>query len=871
MTSNLDLYRGPTGTNLDEIPDALKAWDQWILWRGQDRIDAHTGEVKFNKIPIDPQALTATDITDPLSWGTFDYCIAALPAALEAWEYDNPGAFRGGGLGFVLTPDDPYTGADFDHCVDATTGIIADWAQRHIDALNTYTEVTPSGTGLRAFLLGTLPSFGRKKGHVEMYTDLRFLTVTGWRLDTHPSTIEARQPQINALWASLFGAQVGQSVWIHDAAGSITNVDGKPWVIERLAATAEGEPYAFFRETATGIPLVQCVVAPPELPAGPLVQVDDALIQAKALAAKNGPKVSALGLGHWQQQGYDSPSQADLALCMLLAFWTRDAAQIDRLFRTTQLMRPKWDERRGAQTYGARTIREALARQHEAYAWPVHLVTTPPWTLQGEGYARRNGHVPGPEPTDPYACPALPAYASIQEARAQDASRFLNDYIDLSRTWAPRAYDGFHEAVAVFLLATIAAHRIKLLFGPRGGYTSLYIALAARTTMYTKSTAADIGLALLDAAELSWLLADDDATPQAFLRSLSLYVPSDYADAAPEEQERIRRQLAFSGQRGWFYEEWGQHLEAMMQKNGYMASFRNILKRLDDHKVRYTSSTIGRGRDILRKPYISLLANVTPSDLQPFVKAHAPLWRDGYIARVAFVAPEVTSDADEGSDAEFPEELLTIPSSLVKTLQNWHKRLGIPTCRLTPQQEKKGKATGSYNIAVSPLPEKAYTLHADVRRAYYAYDRAIRELTRQRHDEDLDGSYGRFPVKALRIAGLLASLHDDGDTYTIWPRHWDRGQQITEGWRRDLHRLVRQVQTQEKPMNAKRDLEDKLLHQVDRSGPQSIRGFALFQKAQSREEIEACVTALVATGELIAQPTAQTTKYGRPTEAGQKV
>ena len=118
-----------------------------------------------------------------------------------------------------------------------------------------------------------------------------------------------------------------------------------------------------------------------------------------------------------------------------------------------------------------------------------------------------------------------------------------------------------------------------------------------------------------------WLLADDDSTPQAFLRSLSLYVPSNYADMAPEEQDHIRRQLAFTAQRGWFYEEWGQHLEAMMQKNGYMAGFRRILRRLDDHKARYASNTIARGREILHKPYVSLLANVTPSDLQPFVKA----------------------------------------------------------------------------------------------------------------------------------------------------------------------------------------------------------------------------------------------------------
>jgi hypothetical protein len=479
----------------------------------------------------------------------------------------------------------------------------------------------------------------------------------------------------------------------------------------------------------------------------------------------------------------------------------------------------------------------------------------------------RNGQTPGPEPTDPFAFPALPDSARTNDAWADGASLFLDDYIKISRKWAPRAYEGFHEAVGLFLLSMIAARRVKILFGPRGVYTSLYIALAARTTLYTKSTAVDIGLALLDAAGLSWLLADDESTPQAFLRSLTRYVPSNYDDLPPEEQDSLTLKLAFSAQTGWFYEEFGQHLEAMMQKNGYMASFRSILRRMDDHKARYVYQTISRGRDIIHKPYISLLANVTPSDLQPFVKAHTSLWRDGYIARLAFACPD---QADVSTDP-FPEGTLVFPSYMVSTLQKWHQRLGVPTCILTPTVDKKGEPTGAYTVDADPLPEKVYTLSPDVRTAFYAYDQAMRELTRQRQDQDLDGSYGRFPMKALRIAGLLASLHDDSGSSTIWPAQWWRGQQIAERWRRDLHRLRSQVQAMDTPHNAKRQLEDKLLRQVDRMGPQSIRNFATFQKAHSRDEIEVCVTALVATGELVQQPTAQTTKYGRPPEGGEKV
>src|SRR5262249_4774716 len=66
--------------------------------------------------------------------------------------------------------------------------------------------------------------------------------------------------------------------------------------------------------------------------------------------------------GDWAGCGYGSPSEADLALASLLAFWTGgDAARVDRLFRASALSRPKWDEARGATTYGGKTIGTAIS------------------------------------------------------------------------------------------------------------------------------------------------------------------------------------------------------------------------------------------------------------------------------------------------------------------------------------------------------------------------------------------------------------------------------------------------------------------------------------------------------------------------------
>ena len=92
-----------------------------------------------------------------------------------------------------------------------------------------------------------------------------------------------------------------------------------------------------------------------------------------------------------------------------------------------------------------------------------------------------------------------------------------------------------------------------------------------------------LGMALVRQAGRAWLLADDDATPQACVRRLTLKVPPDYDELSEEERGIIQQQLAFTAPRGWFFEDWGQHLEAMMRREGFMGALRSLLRRLDDH------------------------------------------------------------------------------------------------------------------------------------------------------------------------------------------------------------------------------------------------------------------------------------------------
>lgn len=103
-------------------------------------------------------------------------------------------------------------------------------------------------------------------------------------------------------------------------------------------------------------------------PRDSIPQGDDAGILDKARAATNGAKFNRLWAGDWSE--YGSQSEADSALCMMLAFWTdNDAERINGLFRQSGLYREKWDKRHhsSGMTYGEETIRRAVELVTETY------------------------------------------------------------------------------------------------------------------------------------------------------------------------------------------------------------------------------------------------------------------------------------------------------------------------------------------------------------------------------------------------------------------------------------------------------------------------------------------------------------------------
>jgi len=145
----------------ENIPDELKDRDQWVVWKAVHRDD------KITKVPYDSKTGKKAKANDPSTWASFD----------KTWEAYESGRYTG--VGFMLTESDPFCGWDLDHCRDPESGHIEDWAMDIVNKLQGYTEVSPSGTGLRIIVKAKLPSIGRRKNNTEVYEADRYLTITG--------------------------------------------------------------------------------------------------------------------------------------------------------------------------------------------------------------------------------------------------------------------------------------------------------------------------------------------------------------------------------------------------------------------------------------------------------------------------------------------------------------------------------------------------------------------------------------------------------------------------------------------------------------------------------------------------------------------
>jgi primase-polymerase (primpol)-like protein len=308
------------------IPEGLKARPQWLGWRLVPRKDKE----KPAKMPENPVTGEFGKTNDPSTWGSFE----------QAWSYYQSHRDQGvAGVGFVFSKDDPYAGIDLDNCRDPETGELSSFAREVLNRVKSYTEVSPSGTGLHIIVQGKLPGGAVNIDEIELYDERHYLTFTGAALPEFPLSVEEWDVELNALYREAKAKEEARKQ-------------------QSKAKKEASKPEA---KTKKGKAASQ--------PAGANLGPKDARLIAKGKSLY-GNKFMNLWDGDYSgYTGGGSQNEADLALSNYLSYLTEgDPREVDRLFRLSGLMRDKWDEVHYAdsRTYGQATIELAITDTVEA-------------------------------------------------------------------------------------------------------------------------------------------------------------------------------------------------------------------------------------------------------------------------------------------------------------------------------------------------------------------------------------------------------------------------------------------------------------------------------------------------------------------------
>ena len=283
--------------DIKNIPAELKTSCRFCVWKFEKRNGQKT------KMPYNPANGDRAKINDLRTFADFKTTLVTYAMG----GYDGIGIAVGSGIGAF----------DIDHCI-REDGTLNDTADTVLSIFPTaYVEKSPSGKGLRGFF------------HVpEDYV----YDKTVYYINNRSKGLEVYMPGATNRFVTVTGDVYRTGEILNDETAMTT-------LLDTLMKRNKQVQQTHFQHHS---------------------YLDDEAVIAHANEASNSEKFKRLFAGEWEDL-YGSQSDADMALLSILAFWCGcDEEQMDRIFRTSGLMRPKWDRKQAGSTYGAISIRNTV-------------------------------------------------------------------------------------------------------------------------------------------------------------------------------------------------------------------------------------------------------------------------------------------------------------------------------------------------------------------------------------------------------------------------------------------------------------------------------------------------------------------------------
>lgn len=592
----------------------------FILWRAEEGEDG-----RIEKKPISPKTGQYCDVTDEAHHKTLKEC-----------EYiHTQGKYKTSGIGVVFTGEG-YYGIDLDHVYEE--GGNKEIAEDFLRNFSTYSEYSPSKTGLHIYGFGYLPDGPRRKENIEFYDSGRFFTVTGDRINGAKMLLE-------------------------------------PDALKRMYKKymQSEKPKKPRKETHQGKPLKK----------------EDLIYHISE--SSSGDSFQRLMSGDFG--AYASQSEADAALCMILASWTnKDARKIDEIFRTSQLMRDKWDQKhsKDGRTYGQMTIDSAILKCNWVYTDAI------PRVIKKEDLEEK-----------------LPEEYPVLPVEIKGLAGKLSQFMDL-RAIHPQPI--LHVGAALAMLGTLLGRKIKSASGLR---TNIYVLSLAPTGAGKEHARSVIDRVLTNSGAVHYLGGDDIASDTGLLAALA-------------EQPSLLLML----------DEFGYMAQQFLNPRaaGFKASIVEVLlsiygKSSTAYHGKMYANRKERPQVRIEQPSLCLYCTSTPESFWPAIRQNSV--HDGFLNRfLVFNSPDPFPPFVEREDIAVPEFMV----EPVRTLAR------IPEPMINRMIE---------GYAMNPVPNpKVITDSPSAKECFLSYRDLY--LKHAKEDAVMASLWKRAEEQAIKISLILA-------------------------------------------------------------------------------------------------------------------